>query len=538
MTKKIIPLLLAACCLAGMPLAADISAGSRISAHISTSSEAQPGPRLPQKAGRAANLPANSPEAQPIPQPIRRFLQLPGMEGASFSLLVKALENGETIYSYDSRRELTPASVLKTVTTATALELLGPDYRFPTTLEYDGEITGGVLQGNLYIKGSGDPTLGSAHLAAGNRDAASAEYDFTAKWLAAVREAGIREIRGAVVADESIFDTEGISGKTVYEDLGSYYGAGSYGLSVFDNLYRLYVETGAPGSRPVVRKTVPDLPTLRFHNYLQTQTSATDSSFILGAPFATDRYLYGTVPANRKSYTLKGDIPDPALFLAAYFTGKLQANGLSVANAPGCYRIWKEEGKWNPKPRQTLLTTYSPPLEEIVKITNHVSHNLYADALLKTLGLTYPAGHEETLSSFERGVRVVRAYWKEKGLDVSSLCMYDGSGLALADKLTTHFLAELFTYMARQSPEAPRFIASLPLAGQEGSVVNFLRGSDLQGKTRLKSGSMSRVKGYAGYIEKGGKSYAVVLFVNNYGLEGRQMNKAIENLLLTLFRPL
>lgn len=460
------------------------------------------------------------------------------MKGASFSLLVRAVENGETIYSYDSLRELTPASVMKTVTTATALERLGPDYRFPTTLEYDGEISGGILQGNLYIKGSGDPTLGSAHLATASRHAASAENDFTATWIAAVREAGIQEIRGAVVADESIFDTEGISGKTVYEDLGSYYGAASYGLSVFDNLYRLYLETGAPGSRPVVRKTVPDLPDLHFHNYLQTKISPTDSSFILGAPFATDRYLYGTVPANRKSYTLKGDIPDPALFLATYLTDKLQASGLPVANAPGCYRIWKEEGKWNPKPRKTLITTYSPPLEEIVKITNHVSHNLYADALLKTLGLTYPAGQEETLSSFERGVRAVRTYWEEKGLDVSSLCMYDGSGLALGDKLTTRFLAELFLYMARQSPKAPCFRRSLPLAGQEGSVVNFLKGSDLQGKARLKSGSMSRVKGYAGYIEKGGKSYVVVLFVNHYGMEGRRMNKAIENLLLTLFRPL
>lgn len=534
MTKKIIPLLLIAYGLAGMPLAA----GSRISMQTGILTDAQPGPMLPGEAGNPAKLSVKTRDAVPIPQPIQRFLQLPGMEGASFSLLVKALENGETIYSYDSRRELTPASVLKTVTTATALELLGPDYRFPTTLEYDGEITGGVLEGNLYIKGSGDPTLGSAHLATANHHGPSPEYDFTTKWLATVREAGIREIRGAVVADESIFDTEGISGKTVHEDLGSYYGAGSYGLSVFDNLYRLYLETGAPGSRPVVRKTVPHLPDLRFHNYLQTKTSATDSSFILGAPFAADRYLYGTVPANRKSYTLKGDIPDPALFLATYFTGKLQANGLSVANAPGCYRIWKEEGKWSPKPRKTLITTYSPPLEEIVKITNHVSHNLYADALLKTLGLTYPAGQDETLSSFERGIRAVRAYWEEKGLDVSSLCMYDGSGLALADKLTTRFLAELFTYMARHSPKAVCFISSLPLAGEEGSVVNFLKGSDLQGKARLKSGSMSRVKGYAGYIEKGGKSYAVVLFVNHYSLEGRRMNKAIENLLLTLFRPL
>ncbi len=477
-------------------------------------------------------------EAPSLPQPIRRFLQLPGMQGASFSLLVKALDDGETIYAYDTLRYLTPASVMKTVTTAAALEILGPGYRFPTTLEYDGQLTDGVLHGNLYIKGSGDPSLGSAHL---NRNAANPtakKNDFLPEWLAAIRQAGIREIRGAVVADESIFDTEGISGKTAYEDLGSYYGAGSYGLSVFDNLYRLYLETGVPGSRPQLQKTIPEMPLLRFHNYLQARTAASDSSFILGAPFSSDRYLYGTVPANRKSYVLKGDIPDPALFLADYLTSQLARHDIPVSDEPGCYRLWKEEGKWQPRPRQPLVTTYSPPLEELVRITNHVSHNLYADALLKAIGLTCRADKNETVSSFERGIRAVRAHWEEKGLNTSSLWMYDGSGLAPAGKLTTSFLGELFRYMARQSPQAQYFMPSLPVAGQEGTVANFLKGSELQGKVRLKSGSMSQVKGYAGYIEKGGKYYVVAVLVNNYTLEGRSMNKAIENLLLALFRPL
>lgn len=479
-----------------------------------------------------------STDATPLPQPIRRFLQLPGLRGASFSLMVKTLDQGKTIYAYDSLRYLTPASVMKTLTTATALELLGSDYRFPTALEYDGELAEGVLHGNLYIKGSGDPSLGSAHLKENAGSRTLEENDFLSVWLAAIRQAGIREIRGAVVADESIFDTEGISGKTVYEDLGSYYGAGSYGLSVFDNLYRLYLKTGAPGSRPQIQKTVPDLPSLRFHNHLQARTAASDSSFILGAPFAPDRYLYGTVPAHRKSYVLKGDIPDPALFLATYLTRQLRAHHIAVRDEPGCYRLWKEEGKWHRQPRQTLVTTYSPPLEELVRITNHASHNLYADALLKTIGLAYEPAPDETLSSFERGIRVVRAHWEAKGLDAASLCLYDGSGLAPADKLTTGFLADFLHHMACQSAQAESFIHSLPLAGQKGTVANFLKGSELQGKVRLKSGSMGGVKGYAGYVEKGGKYYAVALLVNNYTLEGRQLNKAIENLLLALFRPL
>ena len=181
-----------------------------------------------------------------VPQPIKQFLRKPYMEGASFSLIVKDVHNGETVFAYDTLRQLTPASVMKTVTTATALEILGEDYRFPTTLAYDGSIEKGLLKGNLYIKGSGDPSLGSAHFAPYHKR-------FLQEWISALKKVGIHKIQGAVIADESIFDTEGTSFKWVGEDMGSYYGAGSYGLCVFDNLYKLGLQTGAPGSRPKLK---------------------------------------------------------------------------------------------------------------------------------------------------------------------------------------------------------------------------------------------------------------------------------------------
>ena len=126
-------------------------------------------------------------EAQ-VPQPVRQLLRLPYMEGASFSLMVKEVESGQTLFAYDSLRQMTPASVMKSLTTATALELLGADYRFPTTIERDGTIAQGCLRGNLYIKGSGDPSLGSAFL--------EEEVDFIGEWIAAIRAAGIQTIEG------------------------------------------------------------------------------------------------------------------------------------------------------------------------------------------------------------------------------------------------------------------------------------------------------------------------------------------------------
>ena len=210
------------------------------------------------------------------PAPVKWLLQAPYMRGASFSLVVKDVQEGRTVYSYDTDRLQSPASVLKTVATATALEILGEDYRYPTTLEYDGILENGTLEGNLYIKGSGDPSLGSSHFAPG-------QNKFLSTWIAALQKAGIKHITGSVISDESIFDTEGVSIKWLREDMGNYYAPGSYGISIFDNMYKLSLQTGAAGTRPVLKGTEPDIPFIRFKNYLKAAPVSSDSAYIIGA---------------------------------------------------------------------------------------------------------------------------------------------------------------------------------------------------------------------------------------------------------------
>ena len=462
------------------------------------------------------------------PAPVKWLLQAPYMRGASFSLVVKDVQEGRTVYSYDTDRLQSPASVLKTVATATALEILGEDYRYPTTLEYDGILENGTLEGNLYIKGSGDPSLGSSHFAPG-------QNKFLSTWIAALQKAGIKHITGSVISDESIFDTEGVSIKWLREDMGNYYAPGSYGISIFDNMYKLSLQTGAAGTRPVLKGTEPDIPFIRFKNYLKAAPVSSDSAYIIGAPLDDVRYLYGVLPANREAYVLKGDIPDPALYLARYLTDQLQQKGIRVDGSPSCYRIEVEENRWKKGERKEIVTTYSPTLREIASICNHVSHNLYADALVKTVGLQYKPRRNEMISSFGRGVQVVKEYWEKKGLDVFPLRMNDGSGLAPADKVSAGFMGELLVYMATESAVSDAFIASLPQAGIEGSVRNFLKGSKLQGKARLKSGGITGVRSYAGYITKDGKTYAVAVFSNNYSCPMSRMTRALETLLLQLF---
>ena len=462
------------------------------------------------------------------PAPVKWLLQAPYMRGASFSLVVKDVQEGRTVYCYDTDRLQSPASVLKTVATATALEILGEDYRYPTALEYDGILENGTLEGNLYIKGSGDPSLGSSHFALG-------QNKFLSTWIAALQKAGIKHITGSVISDESIFDTEGVSIKWLREDMGNYYAPGSYGISIFDNMYKLSLQTGAAGTRPVLKGTEPDIPFIRFKNYLKAAPVSSDSAYIIGAPLDDVRYLYGVLPANREAYVLKGDIPDPALYLARYLTDQLQQKGIRVDGSPSCYRIEVEENRWKKGERKEIVTTSSPTLREIASVCNHVSHNLYADALVKTVGLQYKPRRNEMISSFGRGVQVVKEYWEKKGLDVFPLRMNDGSGLAPADKVSAGFMGELLVYMATESAVSDAFIASLPQAGIEGSVRNFLKGSKLQGKAHLKSGGITGVRSYAGYITKDGKTYAVAVFSNNYSCPMSRMTRALEKLLLQLF---
>jgi len=463
-----------------------------------------------------------------IPQPFRLFMQKPALKGASVSFMVKEVHSGTILYSYEPDKEMTPASVMKTVTTATALEILGEDFRFETSVLYDGEIHDGVLNGNLYIYGSGDPTLNSSELE-------TPKDSMLVLWTLAIKQAGIQQITGRVITDESIFDTEGVSMKWMREDIGSGYGQGSYGLNIFDNRYTLFVKTGAAGTQPTLLSTDPAMPLLQFYNYLKTSPVPSDSSYVIGLPFSNERYLYGVLRTNQSRARITGDIPDPALYLAQYVTDYLTSNGIEIENNPSCYRLLSQMGEWQQTDRKQLITTYSPPLKEIVRMTNFVSHNLFADVMLKTLGLRYQSNRPEMVSSFEKGVSMVKDYWNSKGLNTSSLWIFDGSGLAITNKVSADFLCDLYIYMAAKSGMSGSYMESLPQPGLEGTVRNMLRGSSLQGRTRLKSGSMSRVLCYGGYITQNDKQYAVAILINNYTGQQNIMRGAIEELLLAVF---
>jgi D-alanyl-D-alanine carboxypeptidase/D-alanyl-D-alanine-endopeptidase (penicillin-binding protein 4) len=227
--------------------------------------------------------------------------------------------------------------------------------------------------------------------------------------------------------------------------------------------------------------------------------------------------LYGTIPANKASFPVRGDIPDPGLFLAKYFRTHLQKNGIPVKGEGTTYRLSPQL----PENQNILTITQSQPLAAIIQVINVKSNNHYAEHLFQTLKVT----KELDISS----------YWEEKKLDSSALFMYDGSGISPVNAVSAGFLADLLVYMDKKEGQEGAFYKSLPIAGKDGTVSSFLKNTALEGKVHLKSGSITGVQSYSGYVEKGEKRYAFSLIINNFKGKRAELRKEIEQLLVKLF---
>jgi len=444
------------------------------------------------------------------PAALVNFLSKKNLAHASISFKAIDLNTKKIIASHNENRSLTPASNLKLVTTAAALEILGSAFCFETALLYDGAIQDGTLNGNIYIKGGGDPTLGSEFTS-------TDKEGFLKEWLAAINRAGIRKIAGNIIALDQLFGYEGIYPKWLWEDVGNFYAPGIYGISVFDDMYRVYLQSTAVDSTTTILYTDPKINNLQLTNDIKASNDTADNSYVFCLPFTYDAHLYGTIPAHRSSFAAKGAIPDPGLFLAQYFRDYLQKNGITMEGNATTFRLFPV----TPTGGQLLSLVHSADLASIIKITNVESNNQYAEHLYKVLTV---------LDSVD-----IPDFWKKKGLDSDALFMYDGCGLSPQDKVSAAFLIDLLVYMDKQSHNRDAFYNSLPVAGKTGTVASFLRNTALEGKAYLKSGSISNVQSYSGYIESKGNRYAVSLIINNFTGKRSELKKAIEQLFTGLF---
>ena len=277
-----------------------------------------------------ANLLLNFLAAQsPLQNSIDALSRDADLRHAGLGICVIDIENGKVIAQYEKDRSLIPASSLKVVTTATTLAKLGSDFRFKTELQYDGNIDrNGTLNGNLYIKGFGDPTLGSDRF-----KAAMPVDQLMAEFVQAVKKAGIKKIAGKIVGDASFFSSS-VNGRTwVWEDLGNYYASGAWGLNILENRFYLnFQQNPKLGHQPKIESTKPSIPNLMLINEVRSaEKKSGDNAYVFGSPYSYTRFVRGTIPVGKSTFTIKGGIPDPPFFTGYLLMEALENNDVSTS---------------------------------------------------------------------------------------------------------------------------------------------------------------------------------------------------------------
>ena len=432
------------------------------------------------------------------------------------SVLVQNLNTGEVIDSYRADHVVPPASVMKLLTTAAALETMGPGFRFPTILEYTGAIENGVLHGDLYIRGGCDPSLGW-----------KGKTGFLDKWVKAVKSAGIQRIEGAVIADMTMLDGEAQNPNWLCEDAGNYYAPGIFALNYLGNTMNIVLQSGAPGTIAKVVKTEPYVEDVYFINHVRCDKISHDGAFVSGLPYSRERYLTGVVPSNLGTFGVKGDLPNPGLLLARHLTARLKEAGVSV------YRDAAYLADYNPlmPARTELYVHYSEPLKDIIQETNVNSNNLYAEALFRYLGTRYTLP-----GSIHNSQDLIRDYWRRRGVSIQNAIIKDGCGLAPQDAVSAKTFVQLLTIMSR-SENKEAWMASLPISGQTGTLKTLCANTELEGRIHAKSGTIAGTKNFAGYIDMpNGETWVFAILINSAPGKARNIQTVIQQYLLDVYR--
>ena len=457
-------------------------------------------------------------------QLVSAFAGAADLAHAAVSIDVVDLGSGRRVAAHRPELACIPASTQKLLTTAAALDMLGPDHRFRTRLLLEGQLTDGphgkVLLGNVRILGGGDPSLGSPYA-----DGVPGTAALLDRWADALGARGIVEIRGGIIGDGRYYPTDGVGYAWPWSDVGNYYGSGAYGLNVHENFYFLdFVQRQRVGATPLLQGTRPAVPGLTLRNELRSGPRGSgDQAYIYGAPFNYQHYVRGSIPVGTSRFTIKGSIPDPPLFTAQLLEKRLRERGTKISAPASSARLLPAVTP----PRSELVDElFSPPLAELVDRTNLRSNNLYAETLLREINKSRGLERHELSST-----RLVTEWLAARGLDVGGIQLEDGSGLATRNFFSAQFMTDFLLSQA----DNQRWVESIPLAGHSGSLRRALRGTAASGRLRAKSGSIGAVRCYAGYIDRAdGTRLAFAVMVNNYTVSGSSLRRRMLYLLRDL----
>lgn len=431
---------------------------------------------------------------------LQELLNTHGIRNAAVSVSVKRVSDGKEIVTYNQEMALTPASVVKILPTWFALQEKGADFRYRTNVFYTGEIKEGVLSGNIILSAGGDPTLDSRFFP---------KHSFVNALVEAVRQAGITKINGKLLVEGSEKGTD-IPGSWVWEDISNYYGALYLPFNYRDNTFVLDFQTGAVGTPAKLVSVKPALPGIQILNKVKAAASRRDNAWIYGGAYSSVLCVKGTLPANRKSFKVKGALHDPASAYLAELEKKLIANGIRI-----------EKNEVAEMKRVQLVHFDSPRLEDIVFHANKASVNLFAEALGVLAG---GKEWEKSVSSL-----LVKA-----GINTQGITLYDACGLSPLDAIPSRVLTDLLLYIGRREHSA--FFNSLPVAGVDGGLANYCyHYPSLKNNMKAKTGSMSGVRNLSGYLtDNKGERIAFTVLINHYTCTVAELQRAVGKFLSRL----
>lgn len=443
----------------------------------------------------------------------------------SVTAILVTNEKGKTIASWNPDMPLLTASTMKTITTGLSLNLLGPDYKFTTTISYTGSIIDSILNGNLIIIGGGDPTLGSKDTIAFPIDS------IFNQWALFIKKAGIKKIKGSIIADDRFFENEPIPESWSWGNIGAPYGSAPSGLSYCENIHYFKIISGkSVGDSSEIGDVYPIVPEMVF-SLKSAKASNTNNNRL--SYFTSDLTrkgeFKGVIPSGEKVFNVTGSNKFPALSCAYHFREYLLKNGVDSEQKI----IYASDLEANFDENRILIgKTYSKELFKIINVTNRISNNFYAETLLKMIGKTV-TGH----GSYDSSIVAVRRLLNNMKVPLEGFTQVDGSGLSRQDYVSPRFFCNYFIKM-KESTNFAAFFNSLPQPGGPGTLNTVLKDVDFKKKSLIhaKSGSLSSVKCYAGYTVTKRGMYYFAFLTNNYSAPTSEMMKGIEEFMKALIK--
>jgi len=431
---------------------------------------------------------------------IRSTLRKHKLREKNCGVYVATVQDGRALAAINADTPLILASNKKIMTTAAALDMLGPGFEFVTKVCRTGPIEGGVLRGDLVIVGGGDPNISGRHY---EGDALGVPR----QWIAAIRAAGITSIEGNVVADDRIFDRELVHPSWPANQLDRWFCAPSCGLSFNDNCIDVSVSPGDVAGTPAKISLNPPTGYVRISNSCKTTTSKRKHKIIIARRAGTRSV---TVAGNcwLKAGETIGHVTvdDPALLTATVMREQLVKAGIAVSG-----RAVLAPRDIPPRQRTEICRTVSD-LATSVMYANKRSQNFYAEQIHKMMGAVMLGD-----GSFAGGNRALTKFLSQLGIEPDSYTSADGSGLSRQNRFTARQIGTVLMYMV-DHPSSALFIDSLTVAGVEGTLRNRLKSDTLRGLIRAKTGFISGVRTLSGYVvDRNARPLIVFSFVTNGG---------------------